>query len=397
LSLYSHIYVCLCGKIRGNNRSFMNKLISNRYGFWITISVTITLFVALVIYSYFSLNRTNAQTTVSYFSGYAWGGNNNVGWIDFSGVTLNQTTGALAGSAWSSTLGWLSFDRAVTGTPPTEEAGAGLVAKKSGSSIVGWGRFINACKYNLWDGTKCIGSGAGDANGVNPPDTDGQYWDGWVKMHNVTITTGGLVTGYAWGANNVGWIQFNLSNPCVGTNCGVIISNSAIVNATLNPSAIYTISALATPKTSTLSWSSYGVKANSCSIKKGTNVIATDQPSSGSRVLDQESSPTSILYTVVCIKEFTTSDTAQDSKTLTVLGDVTPPNPCSTPANAVLCSAEAGDYSGDQKILGEFGSCPSNPSEISRMIGTACYFECISPVFKVQGTACVRRSSIEEI
>lgn len=115
--------------------------------------------------------------------------------------------GALAGHAWSESLGWISFDRAeVTAngiesfpdgydpyigknyTAKIEQDGAGLVIK-------GWGRAIA---------------------GIGEP------WEGWIKFYdNINIipdykidVASGALSGYAWGGAAIGWLSF--SGPAYG-------------------------------------------------------------------------------------------------------------------------------------------------------------------------------------
>jgi len=121
-------------------------------------------------------------------------------------VQANPATGVLSGYAWSPNVGWISFDRAVTGAPPAvsgsdppdadvcvdlgTECLARIDMTPDGDvcggalyDVCGWARAISACQNDLWDGTKCTGDGAGDLAGG---------WDGWIKLRG---GGGGSITG----------------------------------------------------------------------------------------------------------------------------------------------------------------------------------------------------------
>jgi len=142
-------------------------------------------------------------------------------------VSANFTTGILSGYAWSPDLGWISFDRAVTGAPPSDDVcpggeclarvdmnAGGVECGGSQYDICGWARVISACQDDLWNGSNCTGSGAGNLAGG---------WDGWIKLRGVwddgagNSGNYGLVwsenfqefTGWAWGGEGAGWISFS--------------------------------------------------------------------------------------------------------------------------------------------------------------------------------------------
>ena len=53
------------------------------------------------------------------------------GTVDDYGVKIDSATGNFSGYAWSSNVGWISFDRSDTGNPPSDDpgSGAGPIAK----------------------------------------------------------------------------------------------------------------------------------------------------------------------------------------------------------------------------------------------------------------------------
>jgi hypothetical protein len=168
---------------------------------------------------------TPAQATTHEVDGYAW--SSNIGWISFNcktgganqanvcianggasdyKVLLDDTTGKLSGYAWSTNIGWISFNEAhIVGCPA---GGANCTTPSinlTDGAITGWAR-------------ACAGTVNGDCTGASR--TDG--WDGWIELSGTNHTSpdltgaGGVsykkltgeIVGYAWGSNVVGWIQF---------------------------------------------------------------------------------------------------------------------------------------------------------------------------------------------
>lgn len=161
-------------------------------------------------------------------SGYAW--SSNIGWISFNcinsgnncatsdyGVNKDATTGNLTGYAWSSNIGWIQFGN-LSGWP----TGGGTTpanAKVTGSNLTGWAKALSA---------------------------DGNGWDGWIALsgtgYGVTLTNNAF-SSYAWGSEVVGWVNFS----------GVVVSSAFPV---LTPGTIdvsnYVIAML--QKNSNIAW-----------------------------------------------------------------------------------------------------------------------------------------------
>lgn len=146
--------------------------------------------------------------------GWAWSNSSTggVGWISFNCANpevnscatapysvILKADNTLTGYAWvnprdgsanSNNIGWLQFG-GLSGCP----GGGSCTAQLSGTTLTGWARFVTATNA----------SSAG--------------WDGWVKLsgtatngsaYGVTMnTTTGAFSGYAWGGETVGWIDFN--------------------------------------------------------------------------------------------------------------------------------------------------------------------------------------------
>lgn len=147
-----------------------------------------------------------AQAGVSHnISGYAW--SDTVGWISFNctdentcgsvdyGVNADEDTGVLSGYAWNDAVGWISFNTSDLSGCPVGTCSATL----SGGDLVGWAKALSA---------------------------DGNGWDGFIRLfdgspanYGVSVSAGAF-SGYAWGSDVVGWIDFS---PSFG---GVVLSGA---------------------------------------------------------------------------------------------------------------------------------------------------------------------------
>jgi len=137
------------------------------------------------------------------------------------GVNIDGGTGKLSGTAWSPSVGWISFDRGVTNDPPDSlespdvcDTSSDCIAKYDSATVTGeisgWARALSACKDDLWDGTRCTGSGAGDIAGG---------WDGWISLRGSAPAYGVRIDfaekalrGWAWGGDVVGWVAMSCAD-----------------------------------------------------------------------------------------------------------------------------------------------------------------------------------------
>lgn len=152
-----------------------------------TFSIALMLLVTAV-FVFISLNSKSAveaQSTSS-ITGYAW--SDTVGWLSFNGsgygLSVNSS-GVISGYAWSDNIGWVSANSSDLSGCPSSPCTATI---DSGGNFDGWLRAIEggAAQSGGWDGFISLsGSGYGPAR-----------------------QSGGNITGYAWGSDVVGWLNF---------------------------------------------------------------------------------------------------------------------------------------------------------------------------------------------
>ncbi len=156
-------------------------------------------------------------------SGWAW--SSNIGWVSFNstnhpgsvnyGVHVANPSGGFSnvtGYAWSSNIGWIQF-----GGFSVFPSGSGTVsvnARLNGNNLEGWVRAIEP-----------------NASGVSG-------WDGWISLrgtlHGISLV-GNDLSGFAWGASVVGWMDWGPIPPFCGSGCSVRVGNlpSATCDATI--------------------------------------------------------------------------------------------------------------------------------------------------------------------
>lgn len=225
--------------------------------------------------------QADAFASSNELKGFAW--SSNIGWISFN--CLNTATcgssaykvvmdnsGNLSGYAWSSNIGWINTNPAGAAARPSDAHG--LQINLSNGVMSGW---MRAC------------GGAATAATCSGGSVDG--WDGWIKITDAKIATGGIIKngagtegGWAWGSDVVGWVQFYNTI----TSNGVIVP-SVDCDFTADPAGIIP------PQSSKLSWScnAYAL-ANKCSINNG---IGSNLPVSGNRTVSPTANTT---YTLTC-------------------------------------------------------------------------------------------------
>ena len=160
-------------------------------------------------------------------SGYAW--SSTIGWLSFNSfdgatvqlaTTSGSTIGTLSGYAWSPNIGWVQFGglngEQVNNTTVATDA----TVDTSSGAVSGWARAI---------------AGVGRSDG----------WDGWIELADSganakhptgdTSGTGGVTflpstnkfTGYAWGSDVVGWLSFSNTDSNGSTTAVTVGSSTA--------------------------------------------------------------------------------------------------------------------------------------------------------------------------
>lgn len=185
---------------------------------------------------------SGTEDVVKDMFGWAWGGtnegtlitpgwpNSGIGWIKFNScndlnprdgmpdggcvptfsVKVNMNNGKISGHAWSSNIGWISFDQSETGNPPSDSQGDSLA------------------KINMSNGSN-EGRVSGWARALSAMDDETDGWDGWIHLSDnnsspsrhpsgpsyINGTRGvtynpdtATVVGYGWGSQVVGWVKF---------------------------------------------------------------------------------------------------------------------------------------------------------------------------------------------
>lgn len=176
-------------------------------------------YIGIFLLSFFSLIGVEGvfAGTEHNIDGYAW--SSNIGWISFNctndnscgtadyGVNKNGD-GTLVGYAWSSDIGWIQFG-GLSGFPSGAGTTASNVVVNGSNQLVGWARAISQ---------------------------DGNGWDGWISLSGApsygVSFSGNAFVGYAWGSEVIGWVLFDVHNiyPGVCTSCGAKISGDVTLD-----------------------------------------------------------------------------------------------------------------------------------------------------------------------
>ena len=240
----------------------------------------------ILIGTFYVFNNGVAQTTTTSLKGYAW--SENIGWISFSGdnreaapsasygVFMDNDTGYLSGYAWSEIIGWIKF-----GGLSDFPTGSGTFSQNAqivSNKLIGWAR-------------TCAGTVNGDCSSMTNR-TDG--WDGWISLsgnnYGVSIANHKTFSGYAWGSDVIGWIDFT----------GVTLSSFPI---TINIQSDF--SSVVKGTSAIISWSSTG--ADSCELTSTkTGFVPVSPDTSGS--VSSGILTTDTTFTVECKNGGTIAD-----------------------------------------------------------------------------------------
>jgi len=172
--------------------------------------VSLLILSALLIISVYTVSfsaisgkkEAQADTSLLHLAGYAW--SSNIGWISFGSVgysaTIDPSTGNMGGYAWADphddiantdNIGWISFNE-TTGCPVGPcQANVNLTT----GQITGWGRVIS--NDPSWDGWVAL-SGTNFAS----PAADGSAGSTYNPSNKNFV-------GYMWDSGVLGWVQLN--------------------------------------------------------------------------------------------------------------------------------------------------------------------------------------------
>jgi len=194
----------------------------------------IVIFLAIIVF--FNITANQAQAANQPLTGWAW--SSNIGWISFNStnsgaggggpysVQLDNVSGVLSGYAWSSNVGWISFNHTdVVGCLPVPANGScDPTVNITNGTTTGWARLIS-------DGSWIELSGANHwSNTAN----------GGVTYSSDVAPNSYKFTGFAWEPNEMGWIDFAAGGTgsgvdCVGPNCPNPNPPLTVLSCTSNP------------------------------------------------------------------------------------------------------------------------------------------------------------------
>ncbi|MDD5165337.1 MAG: hypothetical protein PHG25_02255 [Candidatus Pacebacteria bacterium] len=148
-------------------------------------------------------------------SGWAW--SSTIGWISFNSTDAGagggpydvkmDASGNLSGYAWSSNIGWISFNSADLSVAPACLGTSPATVNTITGAVNGWARAVAGIGRNDgWDGCIELSNpsthASPDTSGYNGTSTQG-------VTYAISGASLGLFSGYAWGGNVAGWIQFS--------------------------------------------------------------------------------------------------------------------------------------------------------------------------------------------
>ena len=156
------------------------------------IKISLLVFILAVIIAGFFLTQSLAggQHNVS---GWAW--SSNIGWISFNctnlisclvsdyGVNIDPDTGLISGYAWSENIGWVSFNEADLVGCPSGVCKAIISGGLTGTfpkAVSGWAKVLST--------------------------------NGWIHLadssYGAQVESNGDFSGWAWGGESIGWIHW---------------------------------------------------------------------------------------------------------------------------------------------------------------------------------------------
>ena len=172
------------------------------------IIISVIIFLASLAGLIFLVAPVQASNADNVF-GQAWGASdgNGMGWLSMNncsapnncsgvnyGVTIDYTNPAssqFSGAAWSSNYGWVNFNSNSCGAAPSVDLES-IAQGATSAPVTGWIHVHNAIDDGFWDG--CISMSGTTTNG---------------DPYGVVFNDNGSMSGAAWGAEVVGWVDFS--------------------------------------------------------------------------------------------------------------------------------------------------------------------------------------------
>ena len=261
-------------------------------------------FLGAVALQSFSAPNAHAAGSTN-LEGYAW--SSNIGWISFNGnnsgagggnyAVSEARSGALSGYAWSSNIGWVSFNTSDLAGCPSGSCSAKVLPN---GKVTGWARVLSA---------PAAGSNAGG-------------WGGWIKLsdtsapaYGVTQSNNGVWSGYAWGGGTtttgvIGWIQFSGTAPSGTPYCVHTVGGSC--SGTPLPTATLTVNG---PTNKTVTWKC--TNNTSATLTKNGNPVTISGSSNGT-----VSAQGGNIFTLTC--KNTSGQKSTSTKTVSITSTFTP-------------------------------------------------------------------------
>ncbi len=127
-------------------------------------------------------------------------------------------TTPITGWGWSDTIGWISFDCSDVGVCGTNSYGVGVdgsgnLSGYAWSDSIGWVS-ANAAELAGCPSAPCAATLVdGVLSGwLKATAAAGDGWDGWIRLKGANYgptVADGVFSGYAWGSDVVGWVDFS--------------------------------------------------------------------------------------------------------------------------------------------------------------------------------------------
>lgn len=165
-----------------------------------------------------AFNSQNCDLDGNNFKDTLCGGDNTTTILKAFNLKVNDTSGVMSGHAWSSSIGWISFDLADVLTCPTQPEDGGSnqarvlnINSVGARDVVGWARALKGDKgpgnveTGDWDGCIHLSSGT---SGNHPTGAGHEDGDAGVTLRRELDGVTDMFVGFAWGGEVVGWLDF---------------------------------------------------------------------------------------------------------------------------------------------------------------------------------------------